>query len=228
MTARLLVVGILTPPALVLFSALGCGQSRPSSVRSEAEISLPNPSTSGGMSVAEAIAKRRSIRKFADEPLTPNEISQLVWAAQGITEPNRKYRAAPSAGALYPLKLYLLTHEGIFHYIPERHSLLPIESKDRRNDLSRAALGQSFVADAALSFVITADYARTQGTYGDRAPMYVHMEAGHVAENIHLQAVALGLGSVPVGAFRDQAVSDIVGLSSDYTPLYIILVGHPR
>jgi len=228
MTARLLVVGILTPPALMLLGAFGCGQPGSPSGRSEAEITLPNPSTSGGMAVAEAIAKRRSIRNFAGEPLTLEEVSQLAWAAQGITEPNRKYRAAPSAGALYPLELYVLTHEGVFHYIPDRHSLAPITSKDRRSDLSRAALGQSFIADAALSFVITAVYARTEAKYGGRARMYVHMEAGHVAENIHLQAVALGLGSVPVGAFRDRAVSDVIGLPSDHTPLYIIPVGHPR
>jgi SagB-type dehydrogenase family enzyme len=180
------------------------------------------------MSLTEAIAKRRSIRDFAPDPLSLEQISQLAWAAQGITEPTRGLRTAPSAGALYPLELYLLTKDGVFHYLPQGHKLIQLSDADRRGDLSKAALDQSSVAQAALDIVIAGVFSRTEAKYRERARQYVYIEAGHVGQNIHLQAVALGLGSVSVGAFRDQAVSEVLALSADQTPLYVIPVGHPR
>jgi SagB-type dehydrogenase family enzyme len=179
------------------------------------------------MPLSEAIAKRRSVRSYTDEALTLQEISQLAWAGQGITEPERGLRAAPSAGATYPIELYLFTPEGVFRYVPQGHRLLQLSDQDGRSDLSKAALGQQCVAAAPLSFVVTAVVARTSEKYGERAERYVQLEAGHVAENIALQAVALGLGSVPVGAFRDAAITDLLALPAGETPLYVLPVGHP-
>ncbi len=225
MKARLGVLCIVLAVGAALPGPAGCGE-RASGDRPE--VNLPPPVTAGGMGVAEAIAKRRSVREFTREELTIEQISQLAWAAQGITEPQRGLRAAPSAGALYPLELYLFTKEGVFHYVPRGHKLEQFATQDRRRELSMAALGQSAVAEAALDFVIAGVLARTEVKYGERARQYVHLEAGHVAENILLQAVASGLGSVPIGALREKAVAEILDLSAGETPLYIVAVGHPR
>lgn len=189
---------------------------------------LPEPLTEGRVSLEETLQLRRSVREFTSQPLTSDEISQLLWAAQGITDP-RGRRTAPSAGALYPLELYLVAPQGVFHYDPLGHSLAKWQEGDLRGELSVAALDQSFVADAPATIVITAVFARIEVRYGsERGPRYVHMEVGHAAQNIHLQAVALGLGSVPVGAFHDEQVAQVLALPKDHLPLYLIPVGHPR
>jgi len=223
MKASFPLLALLITAACALPGGPGCGQGG----ESAAETPLPPPSRDGGMSVEEALTKRRSVRRFADRALTQAQIGQLAWAAQGITETTRGLRTAPSAGALYPLKLYLLTAEGVFRYSPEGHGLVTLAKGDMRQRLSTAALGQRSVASAALDFVITGVYQRTRAKYGERAELYVHLEAGHVAQNIHLQAVALGLGSVPVGAFREAEVSRVLGLGEDESPLYVIPVGYP-
>ncbi len=193
------------------------------------KMELPEPKLQGEVSLEETIEKRRSIRKFSPDALTAEEIGQIMWSAQGITERGRGFRAAPSAGATYPLELYLVTEEGVYNYIPGEHILQPVKPGDARPSLARAALGQSFVAEAPASIVVTAVYARTAGRYGaDRGRRYVHMETGHAAQNIHLQAAALGLGSVPVGAFGDDEVSAALSLPEDHEPLYIIPVGRPE
>jgi SagB-type dehydrogenase family enzyme len=226
MNARMLISCLVVAAGTTLPGTLGCGQTTASpGIR---EIALPKPSTEEGMSLSAAIAKRRSVREFTAQKLTLEQISQLAWAAQGITDPVREYRTSPSAGATYPLELYLFTAEGVFHYVPKGHKLIQVREEDLRRDLSVAALGQDFVRRAPLDFVITAVYARTSAKYGDRAERYVHMEVGHVAQNILLQAVALGLGAVPVGALHEQGVSDLLDLPSGETPLYIVPVGHPR
>lgn len=222
----LVIVGLICVAVLVA-GALGCSQTAAPG-GSEAEIALPPPHTESDFSVEEALAQRRSIRQFTREELTVQEIGQLSWAAQGITKPETGFRTAPSAGATYPLELYLFTEDGVFHYVPDGHKLVGVSGTDERRALAAAALGQPWVAEAPLDFVITAVCERTSGKYGDRAERYVHMEAGHVAENIHLQAVALGLGSVPVGAFRDAEVGALLDLPSGESPLYIIPVGHAR
>jgi len=210
--------------ALLLGVGLGCGQNAPSEeAGQQGEIALPAPVTAGQVSVEEAIAKRRSVRQFAPQDLTLAQVGQLAWAAQGITEPNRGLRAAPSAGATYPIELYLAKRDGLFRYLPQGHKLVKLSAEDRRADLC----GQPSVQQAPLSVVIAAAYERTRARYGDRAERYVVLEAGHVAQNLHLQAVALGLGSVPVGAFDDQTVAKVVDLPADQTPLYIIPIGHP-
>jgi SagB-type dehydrogenase family enzyme len=212
--------------AMVALWALGCGQGAEGQPAGRV-IALPAPATRGGMSLTETLASRRSIRSFAPDALTLVQISQLAWAAQGITEPTRGLRTAPSAGATYPLELYLLTKDGVFHYLPQGHQLIRLSDADRRADLSKAALGQESVAEAALDIVIAGVMSRTEARYGERARQFVHLEAGHVGQNIHLQAVALGLGSVSVGAFREQAVSQVLGLPAEQTPLYLIPVGKP-
>lgn len=191
---------------------------------------LPEPQIQGKISIEETLFERRSVRGYKNEPLTFAEVSQLLWAAQGVTDANG-LRTAPSAGALYPLEVYLIAGNvtglpaGIYNYVPDGHRIELITDGDRRGELSRTAMGQTFVADAPVSFVITAVYARTTGLYGERGIRYVDMEAGHAAENLLLQGVALGIGAVTVGAFDDKDVAKLLQLSGDETPLYIISAG---
>ena len=193
-------------------------------------IKLPEPKYDSHVSVEQTLQQRRSIRNYSDEPLTLAEISQLVWAAQGITSPEGQ-RTAPSAGALYPLELYLVVgnvndlEPGIYKYKPEGHELLMILAGDKRDKLAAAALSQSFIKDGAVVMVLVAQYNRTTGKYGERGIRYVHMEAGHAAQNIYLQATALNLGTVVVGAFIDDEVKKIMQLPQEESPLYIMPVG---
>ena len=191
-------------------------------------IQLPKPNLKGRVSVEEAIQERRSVRNFKPTPLTLETVGQLLWATQGITEPVSGFRAAPSAGALYPLEIYLVQADGVYRYVPKGHLLEVLAENDVREKLSEAALGQEFVALAPVSIVIAAEPSRTTWKYGPRGTQYVHMEAGYAAENLHLQAVALGLGSVSVGAFRDAEVSRVIGLPRNQVPLLIVPVGHPQ
>jgi SagB-type dehydrogenase family enzyme len=191
-------------------------------------VPLPPPRVEGPVSLEESLQRRRSVRTFTGEDLTLQEIGQLLWAAQGITDP-AGYRVAPSAGALYPLEAYVVRQQGIFHYDPKAHAIVPVKSGDVRRELSAAALDQEAVAEAPVILVIAAVYKRTQVKYGpERTPRYVHMEAGHAGQNVLLQAVSLGLGAVPIGAFVDDEVQALLDLPPDCVPLYLIPVGHPR
>ncbi|MDI6795040.1 MAG: SagB/ThcOx family dehydrogenase [bacterium] len=197
-------------------------------------ITLPPPQKAGSVSVEEAIAKRRSKRAFSVKPIEIEKLSQLLWAAQGITDEVGGFkRAAPSAGALYPLEIFVIVGQvsglepGLYHYLPFLHHLELIESGDLRVRLARAALSQRFIASAPLSIVITAEYERVTGKYGQRGVTYTHIEVGHVGENLFLQAEAIGLATVPVGAFYDEPVSKLLNLSSGVTPLYIMPFGYP-
>ena len=195
-------------------------------------IQLPEPRYEGEMSVEEAIARRRSIRYYRDEPLTLDQVSQLLWAAQGITEKKRKFRASPSAGATYPFEIYVVVGNvqglkpGVYHYNPFNHTLELIKEGDYRKELQKAALNQEWVGKAAIDIVLVAFYERTTKYYGERGYQYVHIEAGHIGQNIYLQATALNLGTVAVGAFYDKEVAKVV--ETDGTPLYIFPVGVPR
>jgi len=191
-------------------------------------IDLPSPSYKSKISLEEAILKRRSVRSFMDRELTLAQVSQILWAAQGITDRSSGHRSAPSAGATYPIDLFVVMKSGIYRYLPANHQLEIVSENDKRKDLANAALGQSSIKEAPLNIVICAEYGRTSKRYGDRAPRYVHIEAGHIAQNIHLQAAAIGLGSVPVGAFRDQSVSSVLSLPDQLEPIYIIPVGYPK
>jgi SagB-type dehydrogenase family enzyme len=199
----------------------------PTTAPTSGEIALPAPRLRGETSLEDAIAGRRSAREFADEPLTWQEVSQLLWAAQGITDP-RGLRAAPSAGALYPLETYVVLAEGAYHYLPQRHAIQLLSERDLRGDLWNAGLRQDALRQAPTIFVIAAVYERTEAKYGERAERYVELEAGHAAQNMLLQAVVLELGAVPIGAFYDDQVMAALGLPGDCRPLYLIPVGHAQ
>jgi SagB-type dehydrogenase family enzyme len=191
------------------------------------EIALSAPHLQGEMSLEETLAARRSVRQFTEEKLTLEEISQLLWASQGITVAWGG-RTAPSAGALYPLEVYVATADSLYHYVPQGHQAIVETSADLRGALWQAGLSQNAIREAPAVFVITAVYARTAKKYGERAERYVKLEAGHAAQNLLLQAVALGLGGVPIGAFYDDQVQSALSLPSDHEPLYLIPIGHPR
>jgi SagB-type dehydrogenase family enzyme len=190
-------------------------------------INLPSPAQKGKMSLEEALKKRESVRSFSSDPLTKEDLSQLLWAVQGITR-NWGARTAPSAGALFPLEIYVVLKEGFFRYSPKGHNLIRIIQQDLRNTLSKAALGQNCIGEAPAVFVIAAVYERTSRKYGNRAERYVKMEAGHAGQNLLLQAVSLGLGAVPVGAFQDEQVQQALHLPVNHEPLYLIPVGWKR
>ncbi len=208
------------------------GHAEDSLLRSSATsslIQLPRPRLEGTTSVEAALAARRSVRSFTNKPVTLEELAQVLWAGQGITHP-RGLRTAPSAGALYPLELFIIAGAvdglpaGIYQYQPAGHGLVRIAQGDFRGALSDAALGQSPVRRAPLVVAVAADYQRTAVKYGDRAARYVHLEAGHAAQNICLQAAALGLGTVVIGAFSDQGVAAILR-NAALQPLYLIPLG---
>lgn len=190
------------------------------------EIKLPKANRKGATSIEEALNGRRSVRSYSGKPLKIEQVSQLLWAASGT---NLYRRTAPSAGATYPLEIYLAVGEveglgtGVYHYSSSGHSLEIIGGQDVRNRLSRAALSQEMIGQAPIDIVIAAEYGRTAGHYGQRGIRYVHMEAGHAGQNVSLQAVALGLGTVMIGAFEDREVKEILGIREE--PLYIIPVG---
>ncbi len=191
------------------------------------EIELSQPQKEGKISVEEAIFRRRSLRSFAEKSLSLEQVAQLLWSAQGITSPSEGYRAAPSAGATYSLEIYLVCKEGIFSYLPEKHRLKKIFTENRLNLLSEACLDQEWVRTSAIDIVISALFERITLRYRQRGIGYVYIEVGHCAENIHLQAISLGLVSVPVGAFDDDLVAQVLGLPKNIKPLYIIPIGYP-
>jgi SagB-type dehydrogenase family enzyme len=206
-------------------------------------IKLPAPRSKGNVSLEETILRRRAVRRYRRQPLALSQLSQILWSAQGITG-TRGFRAAPSAGATYPLEIFVVVGKqgviasgakqapeelqaGIYHYEPNSHSWSLHTSGDLRADLARAALDEEFIVKAPVDIVICASYHRTSYRYGRRGERYVHIEVGHVGENIHLQAVALGLATVEVGAFHDEEVSKVLGVDEQIKPLYIMPVGKP-
>jgi SagB-type dehydrogenase family enzyme len=196
-------------------------------------VSLPPPERTGGMSLDAALAARRSVREFKSTPLRLAEAAQLLWAAQGMTSRDGG-RTAPSAGALYPLEIHLVAGSveelapGVYRYDPKRHQLAPLVAGDRRQELADAALDQDWMAEAPAMIAIAAVYSRTSRKYGERAERYVHMEVGHVVQNIYLEATALGLGTCMVGAFEDDAVRKVLDVPDNEAPLGLMPVGHPR
>ena len=206
--------------------AAGTASGSPSPAKG-APTDLPPPAHSSDVSLEESLVSRRSIRECSDQPLTTADLGQLLWAAQGITS-EHGFRTAPSAGALYPLEVYLVTAEGVYSYEPGLHQLRLVKHGDARPALYEAALKQEPVLRAPAVFALAAVYARTAQKYGqERSPRYVHLEAGHAAQNLLLQATALGLGAVPIGAFHDQEVQRALSMPADHQPLYLIPVGHP-
>ncbi|MBM3284230.1 SagB/ThcOx family dehydrogenase [Candidatus Gottesmanbacteria bacterium] len=191
---------------------------------------LPEPKKDGETSVEKAIAGRRSIRNYKNEPLTLAEVAQILWAAQGITD-GYGGRSVPSAGALYPLEVYIAIGNvkelaaGLYKYTPKDHGIIKISSQDIRKELAEAALGQEYIAEGAVDIVIAGVYKRTTQKYGDRGVQYVQMEAGHASQNIYLECESLGLGTVAVGAFIEEKVKKALNLPEEEFPLYIMPIG---
>ena len=207
---------------------------------SQSAYTLPSPETSGDVSVEEALFNRRSHRRFEDKELSAKQLSQILWAAYGITEPiddnpalRGGLRTSPSAGALYPLEIYVVVggvtgiEPGVYKYMPEENKIIRTVDRDIRAELTEAALGQSMVKDAPITVVYTAVFQRITQRYGERGRQrYVYMEIGHSAQNVYLQAEALGLGTVAVGAFHDGRVSELLDLPKEEEPLYLMPVGY--
>ena len=219
--------------AACVFTIASC-QGESADTTQEAVVTLPPPKFESKMGVEEAIRRRRSVRSYADDALTLRQVSALLWAAQGITDTARGFRTAPSAGALYPLEVYLVAGNvksltaGVYRYKPGDNALVRAAKGDKRRDLFEAALSQEAILQAPASIVVAGVYARTSRKYGDRAARYVHIEVGHAGQNICLQAVALGLSTVTIGAFDDSRVKKLLNLAGDEAPLYIICVGKKK
>lgn len=236
---KILLVGLVIGVATVLGFYFG-NLRRIKEVREEKTesgwISLPEPQKKGKISLEEAILKRRSRRDFAEKPLTLAQLSQILWAAQGVTDEETGFRTAPSAGALYPLEIYVVVKTegveglegGVYYYCPEGHGLQLHLGDYTHQDLVAACLGQGACEQAPVSLVVAAEYERTTGKYGERGERYVHMEAGHVSQNIYLQVESLGLGTVTIGAFIDEEMSRVLNLPLDHKPLYIMPLGLSR
>ena len=227
---------LLTLP--LLFGAIGYSDENETPASSptpileaeEMRIKLPEPTYDSDVSLEESLVKRRSVRDYTGEPLKLEDVSQLLWAAQGVTA-DWGGRTAPSAGALYPLEVYVVVGNvkglaaGVYRYDPKRHEVIMIAKGEIRSQLASATLEQNSVRDGAIDLVFTAVYKRTTRKYGARGIQYVHMEIGHAAQNVCLQATAMGLGAVTIGAFYDDKVSRLLNLPKDEKPLYIISVG---
>lgn len=234
--------------ALIAVSAGGCGDSPAAVVATTSPapsglgvassapvvgVPLPSPRTAGELSLEQALARRRSVRDFASDPLTLSQVGQLLWAAQGDSDPAGGRRTAPSAGGLYPLEVHAAVRRvaalpaGVYRYLPGSHSLERVRAGSVAEPLADAALSQTAVAQAPLTLAVSAVFSRTTGKYGERGRRYVVLEAGHAAQNVCLQAVALGLGTVTIGAFSDESAARVLGLPRDETVLYLLPVGVP-
>ncbi len=196
-------------------------------------IPLPPPRRVSSLSVEEALLRRRSVRTYLPQPLRLEELSMLLWAAQGVSDPRRGFRTAPSAGATYPLIAYAVIGDGcveglkagVYRYVTESHSLTLHKPGDVRDELGEAAYSQEWVRSAPVTIAFSAVFSRTTLRYGRRGFRYVFMDVGHAAQNVYLMATALGLGTVAVGAFRDEGVSATLSLSAEETPIYLMPVG---
>ena len=193
-------------------------------------INLPEPVTDGEMSLEKTMTLRRSVRSYVDEPLSISEISQLLWSAQGITN-ERGFRTAPSAGATFPLEMYVVVNnvdglrKGIYHYSPHDNHIEMLNDEDVSSDLMRACLSQSMIVDGGAVLIFAAVFERTTARYGERGERYVYNEIGHASQNVHLQAAALDLGTVVIGAYRDDEVEEILKLGEDIKVLYLMPIG---
>ena len=196
---------------------------------------LPEPRLESKVSVEKAISKRRSRRSYADRSLDLEQLAQLLWAAQGITGPKGVKRAAPSAGGTYPMSVYVSVRRegvanldaGVYHYKPHRHALETVRTGDLRSDLV-AASGGKYLKTAPAVLIVAGDYSRTTRKYPERGRRYVLLEAGHICQNVYLQAEALGLATVTVGGFNDSAVRRALGMPEEYVPFELMPVGHPK
>jgi SagB-type dehydrogenase family enzyme len=200
--------------------------------------SLPSPVLTGNISVEEAIQNRRSVRTFSNESITIGNLSQILWAAQGITDNQSSLRAAPSAGQVYPLEIYIIIgnngvsglENGVYHYVPSNNTLEKLLNGDLKSDLSGIANGQPWVKQAPIDILITGNYLKMVDKYGDKdlSTRFVDLEAGHVGENIYLESESLGLVTVSLGSFNEKQLVQLLNIPNNETPLYIFPVGHPK
>jgi SagB-type dehydrogenase family enzyme len=218
-----LIAMLMVAAAVALAIAFACCATAPTAA--EQEIALPPPVTTGTMSLEEALAKRRSVRTFQAKPLTQQQLGQLLWAAQGITDPATGHRTAPSAMAKYPLTVYVFDSAGVFSYEPKRHKLLRIADQDRRAELAQG--GQPSLRQAPVIFVFTGDPSKLGSRAAERARDFTWVEAGHAAQNLALEATALALGTVTIGGFDPAAVAKLLNLPEGNLVLYLMPVGYP-
>lgn len=220
-----LIISLIGP--CVLFPVLAV-------IQAHADIALPKPSFMGKKSVEEAIHTRRTVRRFKPKALNIEQLSQILWAAYGITSENSAYKSVPSAGALYPLDIWAAVGKngvegleaGVYHYVSKGHKLAKVKTGDVRNDIAKASLYQTWMAEAPITLVLTGEYERCTRKYRDRGVPYTYIEAGHVGQNIFLQAEALGLGAGIVGAFHNDLVQQVLGINKGYDPILIMPVGY--
>ena len=199
-------------------------------------IRLPPPGTAVRLSFPDLLSLRRSVREYSQRPLRPEEISFLLWASTGIqrVEGGHEFRTVPSAGALYPIETYLIANRvkeienGVYHYAVQGHLLEEVAAGDVRGALTQAALFQEFCSEAAAVFVWTAVFRRSKWKYRQRAYRYVYLDAGHIAQNLALAAVGLGLGSCQVAAFFDDEMNALLGVDGEQeSVIYMSAVGDP-
>ncbi len=234
----LLIAGLGLIAGIIFFSWPESKQAEPRTRQSSGTtgIELPEPNinkkTGGSLPVTKALRQRRSIRQYKDLPLDLEELGQILWAAQGITH-KQGFRTAPSAGALYPLEIYPVVEKiegipaGVYHYLPHKNKIKKIKAGKLLDQLSRAALGQPWVKTAPVTLVVGAVYKRTTQKYSEHGRRYVHIETGHAAQNVYLQAEALGLGTVDVGAFYASKVKKLLNLPEKVQPVLLMPLGRP-
>ena len=195
-------------------------------------IVLPRVAPSQTATLASLLEERHSVREFSDQPIALAELSHVLWAAIGANRPDGR-RTVPSAGALFPLDVYVVAGDvrglaaGVYRYLPLEHALARTREGDRRDALVQAALRQGWMGRAPAIVVVTAEYERTTVKYGDRGVRYAHIEVGSVAQNVYLQCAALGLGTTFVGAFFDDEVREALGLPAAHRPLGLLPIGSP-
>jgi SagB-type dehydrogenase family enzyme len=230
------VIGLLCVYGSLLAPHLSSAKRRPLKPKGVRTMRLPDPVLDGAVSLERVIHQRRTIRSFDGKCLTLGQFSQLLWAAQGITERGGFKRAAPSAGALYPMDVYGVVGRdcidevdpGVYHYHPADHSISLVQEGDPRKDIAVVSLSQMWMAYAPLTIVITAEYSRIEIKYGQRGIRYAMIEAGHIGQNIFLQSQAMGLAAGIVGAFQDQKLIQVMGIGETHEPLLIMPVGYER
>jgi len=226
------IIALLSTATVASLGLLQAGESRVEPERrvSVERIQLPCPKYDGKVSVEQALCRRRTVREYKEEQLTLDEVSQLLWAAQGITDAERGLRTAPSAGATYPLEVYVVVgnvkgvKEGAYRYRPKEHQLMRVRDGDVRGELA-TALGQAQVRKSGAVIVFFAVYERTTMKFGKIGIRYVHMEVGHAAQNVYLQATSLNLGTGVIGSFREGQVREVLKVPENEQLLYIMPVG---
>ena len=218
---RRLVAPLVVCVVIGAAAVIGIGADAP--VAPPQEVTLPTPVTKGTMSLEEAIAKRRSVRGFQTQALTEQQIGQLLWAAQGITDPATGHRAAPSAMAMYPLTVYVFRSDGVFAYEPKGHKLVRISDQDRRAEVTQPPRGGEA---APVTFLLTGDRSKMGSRMAAMADRFIYLEVGHAAENLALEASALGLATVTQGGINQQAAAKVLGLPETALVVYAMPVGH--